>query len=412
MADPKRRPNGIYFTDYTDPDTGTRRRISCETRDLKEARLRQRDILAGTDARLSRVDARQAGAPAPSSQGPTVRELLEACRGPLWPPHLVRSQATVKSHIKLLCGWIGDEYAVAMTDARLLRFSHEMRAMGYAEGSIKRKLDILGKALRTLTKAGEDGSRPLLAKSPEMPEIVIRNIQERIIEPFEEVAIFAAIEARRQAEPGRQWWRFERLIRVLLGTGFRLGEALALGPASVKTVNYLDPASGGLLQGFKLCLPRYTTKSDKPREVPAVAVVVAEMEALNGQAVGGRWFPIRQALAWYMWDTIRKDVGGLDDVKLHTMRHTCLTRLVRGGMPIDRVSRWAGHSNINITMDRYVHMNTGDLMVGLAILDGREPVGPTRSSPTNSFRYPANEENVKDEKGLGNRANLGTVGVC
>lgn len=412
MADPKKRPNGIYFTDYTDPDTGARRRISCETRDLKTARLVQRDILAGTDARLAKVDARLSGAPAPTHRGPTVREMLEVCRGTLWPPRLVKSQATVKSHIKLLSEWIGDEPAVELTAARLLRFADEMRAKGYAEGTIKRKLDILGKALHSLTKPGEKGERPVLAAKPEMPEISVRNIQDRVITPQEEVAIFAAIEVRRQAEPGRQWWRFERLVRVLLGTGFRLGEALMLGPDSVKAVSFLDPATGELRQAAKLCLPRYTTKSDKPREVPAVAAVAAEIEALNGQAVGGKWFPMQQGLAWYMWNTVRNDVGGMDDVKLHTMRHTCLTRLSRGGMRIEHVSQWAGHANINITMERYLHMDTGDLMGGIAILGATQAVGTDGPTSTNSFRYPALPGNLKDETGRGNGANPGTMGVC
>lgn len=83
--------------------------------------------------------------------------------------------------------------------------------------------------------------------------------------------------------------------------------------------------------------------------------------------------PYRASNAWYRWDTIRDDVkreAGLDlsDVVLHTFRHTCLTRLAKR-LPIHKVSQWAGHASIQITVKHYAHLQADDLMGALDVLN-------------------------------------------
>ncbi len=88
---------------------------------------------------------------------------------------------------------------------------------------------------------------------------------------------------------------------------------------------------------------------------------------LKTTAVGGRLFPMTRATAWYLWNTIRSEVSAtgkanIDDVVLHTARHTCLTRLIRSGMRLHHVSKWAGHADVVITEKRYVKVDAGDLL--------------------------------------------------
>jgi len=50
-------------------------------------------------------------------------------------------------------------------------------------------------------------------------------------------------------------------------------------------------------------------------------------------------------------------IAALCGLKAHTLRHTCLTRMAKSGkFKIEEISRWAGHSGIQITMDRYLHL--------------------------------------------------------
>ena len=51
-------------------------------------------------------------------------------------------------------------------------------------------------------------------------------------------------------------------------------------------------------------------------------------------------------------------------MKFHTLRHTKITNLVKEGKELPKVSKFAGHSNIGITMKRYAHLSPTDL-VGL-----------------------------------------------
>lgn len=49
------------------------------------------------------------------------------------------------------------------------------------------------------------------------------------------------------------------------------------------------------------------------------------------------------------------EYAGLKDVTLHTLRHTCASRLVSGGADLYRVMHWLGHKDIHTTQ-RYAHL--------------------------------------------------------
>lgn len=52
---------------------------------------------------------------------------------------------------------------------------------------------------------------------------------------------------------------------------------------------------------------------------------------------------------------------GIERLNAHLFRHTCATRLVQRGIPIEKVSLYLGHANINTTM-RYVYCNTKEIL--------------------------------------------------
>ena len=73
-----------------------------------------------------------------------------------------------------------------------------------------------------------------------------------------------------------------------------------------------------------------------------------------------------------VWHEAKAKVGlGLDkEVVPHCLRHTCASRLVRGGIDIRRVQIWMGHQTLQMTM-RYAHLATQDLDVCVPILERR-----------------------------------------
>lgn len=362
----KRKPSGVFYIDLRGQGLG---RVSLGTRDRATAIEKRRDIVLGVEPIKKDETPRYRG------NGPTMGELFDRAEKTVW--REAKSQATIRSNTKILTGLIGTEPVEAMTYSRLERLVTELEAMGYAPGTIKRKLDAISKVLRMATKWTDDSGKPLLASKPSMPTIKVNNMKDRVLSYEEEEAVFAAIEKRRQDEPARQWRRFSALIRFLLDTAARLGEALMTGPDDLTRLS--DEVT-------LVTFARYRTKNDKPRSVPLTRAAFAALAGLHddlGRRAGqDKWlyFPLNEGTAWYMWSNIRDDLAALgadiSDVTLHTLRHTCLTRLAQGGMELLRLQKWAGHSDPKITAERYVHLRADDLVGGLDILQGSNGGNP------------------------------------
>ena len=60
--------------------------------------------------------------------------------------------------------------------------------------------------------------------------------------------------------------------------------------------------------------------------------------------------------------------AGLEDVSLHTLRHTFISRLVQAGRPLPEVAALAGHRDIKMTL-RYAHLAPDHLREGIAALE-------------------------------------------
>nr|WP_294850001.1 tyrosine-type recombinase/integrase [uncultured Sphingomonas sp.] len=408
------KPNGIHYLDVHVAGEGgklQRQRVSTDTRDRAEAEKQRKEWIAGVHPKHPSMGGSVApkgrvGALLASSDvkvrttGWTVERLLDRCyKDPnVWGES--KSLPTLRSNIKFIVDLIGDEPIASITRKRLKELVVEL-SEGLKPATIKRKLDTLSRALREAVEEYEDeDGNPLLAAKPTMPKITFKNERSRILEHHEEPLVFAAIDARIAKEPSRQWARFRMLIRVLLDTGFRKSEATLLGPHSVKQVRVAEV-------GWRpfLALPQYLTKNDEPRMVPATQAIIDLIPALDAQAVGGLWFP-SVGTAWYMWDTIRSDVkaggGDIDEITLHTLRHTCITRLGLGGMELQRLSIWAGHSDVSITAKKYSHLGAG------ALYGGVETLAHNPAPPANSVSDPELSAKPDDQEASGNRANRGT----
>lgn len=101
------------------------------------------------------------------------------------------------------------------------------------------------------------------------------------------------------------------------------------------------------------------SKSGKARHVPLSTAVLDILKSLP------RWdgcpyvVPNPQTLrpfksVFYSWNTARKEAG-LDDVRMHDLRHSMASNLVNSGRSIYEVSKILGHSQIK-TSQRYAHL--------------------------------------------------------
>lgn len=415
----KQKPSGIWFVEF-EGDNGERRRVSTGIKTARQktvppdVKAKARDIVLGlVPAARSGRQARTHAKPA----GVTMRDLFDKAQKTVWSPEEAKAQATIISNVKILNElevttrdargtpirtWIfGDEPASDVTFSALEDVVAALKAKGNAPATVKRKLDMVSKALRMGTKWTDKNGRPLVLSKPVMPSIRVANLKDRVVYgeadahllgvPNEEAAIFAAIEKRRVAEPSRPWFRMEALVRFLLDVGGRLSESLNTGQTDIGFRPVLTD-TGAVIQRPVVTFPRHQTKSDKPRTVPLTDAAWAAIQSqkdhmgirtvktTDGPVKKLTYFPLLTSAVWYMFSQIKEDVAkeGIDlsDVSLHTFRHTCLSRLARGGMDLLRLQQWAGHSDPKITADRYAHLIPSSLMDGLLILGSSNGTTP------------------------------------
>ena len=99
------------------------------------------------------------------------------------------------------------------------------------------------------------------------------------------------------------------------------------------------------------------TKSGKPRTVPLSDSAVGVLKGL--ERTGPYVFPNPDTgkpftSIYRSWFTAREKAG-LEDVKLHTLRHSFASFLINAGRSIYEVGALLGHSKIETTM-RYAHL--------------------------------------------------------
>ena len=70
----------------------------------------------------------------------------------------------------------------------------------------------------------------------------------------------------------------------------------------------------------------------------------------------------------YRFSIITKKLG-IKNATFHTMRHSFATRCVEAGFDIKTLSEILGHSNVNITLDRYVHSSFNLKFLNMKKLD-------------------------------------------
>ena len=162
-----------------------------------------------------------------------------------------------------------------------------------------------------------------------------------------EVARLHDVLDRQVGKGGRQQ---ADMIRLLMLTGCRRGEIVNLRWSEVRE-NLLELADS----------------KTGPRPVPlsAAARRILERQSRNGSpfVFPSPVDPDRpRSHGLPFWNRIRREAG-MEDVRLHDLRHTFASHAVMNGVPVPVVSRLLGHSNTRMTL-RYAHL--GDREVAAA----------------------------------------------
>ena len=69
--------------------------------------------------------------------------------------------------------------------------------------------------------------------------------------------------------------------------------------------------------------------------------------------------PARTRFGLSLWKKVRK-LAGIEDVRLHDLRHTFASRAAMQGIPLPVVARLLGHAQVQMTL-RYAHVSDRDV---------------------------------------------------
>lgn len=247
--------------------------------------------------------------------------------------------------------YFGTKKAVAeITSAEIDLMMEDFAGRGMAAATVNRKVASLSKMLSVAQRVGVIKDLPQIDWNPEVQTKFryLDDTEERVLTAF-----WVGQNNPAQAD----------LCTLLLDTGARCFSEMI----PVKWDHFTKDFAS---------VTFWDTKTSKPRSVPVTKrcrEVLRKRHQTGAGAAGpfysaGRGLPaINKNTMRHQWDTMRA-VTGLRDVTPHTLRHTCCTRLVLGGVDIKRVMTWMGHSAITTTM-RYMQIRPSALEDVLHVLE-------------------------------------------
>lgn len=157
--------------------------------------------------------------------------------------------------------------------------------------------------------------------------------------------------------------KFTAAVLLCLYAGLRLGELCALQWTDLDfqdqslTVNRTVQRIAVPGQMTKTILLETSPKSESSRRtIPLTSELLEILSQFKGERpyVFGGEKPLDPRTMQYRFKKMLKDAG-IDGKTFHTLRHTFATNCVENGMDVKALSELLGHSDVRITLNRYIH---------------------------------------------------------
>ena len=344
------RGRKVYILQYRIPGRPTPKRFTFGLHGAltpTQARQRAQEILAQVTTGIDPAEARAAERKALTLVGAAEQFVAEHCRAKLKPRSAQEYQRLFELYIVPALG------CLRLRDVRrqhVARLHHAMRDKPYAAN---RMLAVLSKFMNW---AEERGLRPEAPNPCRHIKKYREQGRERFLSEAELARLGTAVVAY-EASGGDPY--IAALIRLLATTGARLSEWLTMrwdfidfergvarlpeSKTGAKTV-FLGPPALAILVG----LPRI---EDSPYVLP-------------GRKDGTHLSPPQHA-----WRRIRA-AAGLDDVRLHDLRHGFASTGAVGGLSLPVLGALLGHTQ-PATTQRYAHLSADPLRAAADSISGR-----------------------------------------
>lgn len=352
LALKQRTPSGPFYAHFTGPN-GERLRLSTGTNDYGQAQIK---ALALMQEKL--VDSIPiADRSKASVDMTTLASLLRDAYQAEW--RLLKSAKSVRLRVTRIAREIGHWTIPQITRARLREWADGLtngNRNDAAPVSAATKNRYMSCISRAMSYAKEESIPDLVM--PKFPHWAENNIKERYLTDAEEARMMSWFGLADQFPWGRDQGYFRDLITLLLDTGMRAGEALT----EFKRDSLIE--RDGVVVAIRLS--HGSTKNGEGRMVPLTSRARDAALRMLERSEHGH-MSVQQAGRRF---TFMCDKLGIEGVTLHTLRHTCASRLVLSGESIYKVSRMLGHSSVKIT-ERYANLMDGDLLDLAGALEAR-----------------------------------------
>ncbi|WP_119302918.1 site-specific integrase [Dongia deserti] len=234
--------------------------------------------------------------------------------------------------------------------AKIAEYRKHLLATGIKPNSANRILNIFRAVLNAAFKAGG------LAREPIIENFTANDARERFLSEDEEKRLLKACPAY-----------LRNLVQFYLDTGARHDEGVKLTWDRVS-----------LVKDGRSSVTFTNTKNGKARTVPLPSRTAAMLTRLRpkGLKKQSRVFlwkapGAKKAVPFAdpkkAWETART-AAKLDGLRIHDLRHTYASKLIKKRVPLYDVSKLMGHGSVRMT-ERYAHLVQEQLESAVAVLD-------------------------------------------
>ena len=336
----ERGRHGKWIVDYRDPVTGKRKWITKDTRE--EAKKALGEILSGNGhAGYCAVDTE-------ITLGEYGDEILAGRAAFIKASTVTANQTSFKS-VKDLIGGLKIK---DLTPGVIVRTLESLKAKGLENSTVKYKLEVLSVILN---RAKLDG---IIAHNPATG--IVKRLNLSRDKGGEEVKAFT-LEQRGLFLEAAETSPNKTLFRFLLGTGARIGEALALrvGDISGQTAVIDERILHGELGTPKSGVARTVDLTqDLAGRLKTQVAKVTEQALAQGRKPDFLFCdedgkPLVYETVRYDFARVLKRAGLPAHFTPHCTRHTYATLLLSNGESIQYVQQQLGHTSITLTVDIY-----------------------------------------------------------
>jgi integrase len=352
---PRKRPDGRWQIDlrYLDTD-GTHKRTTVYGKTQAEARAKARAV-------RKRAELGQPVRDTKDTLGTFAREWITTALAASERKASTKDMNASVTRNQIVSSALGGTPLDKVTPRAVEGWLVELRARGLAESTVRIAYDLLSAILNTAVRDGALGRNPVAAV--QRPRVTRR--EAGYLTPDQVRSVLSAAQST----------RFAPLFELLVNTGLRRGEALALQWSDVdleagtlRVRGTLARVAGELVVTEpKTANSRHTVPlSDTAAQILRTVRLKQTQERL---LAGSRWHqtgyvfttvlgePCDPRNALHAFKLAAKRAGVPGPVGLHTLRHSAASVMLVNGVPLKVVSDMLGHASVAITGDIYGHVS-------------------------------------------------------